>query len=102
MLVDEVEVEEAVHMAKCRVVADGMALVRIAQPGEDVPGRRNGEKKQYARHEPHLAPAPPFPGESQPRCCGGEEEDRSDQPFRQRREGERCPAYIEECRPAIF
>ena len=102
MLVDEVEVEEAVHIAECRVVADGMALVRIAQAGEDVPGRRNGEEQQQARHEAHLAPAPPFAGEHQPRHCGREEEDRSDQPFGQRREGERRPAHIEERRPAVL
>ncbi len=88
VLVDEVEVEEAVHVAERRMVADRIALVRITQPGENVPWRRDDEKKQDSSQQPHLAPAPPFAGERQPGGCRGEEEDRSDQSFGQRRDRE--------------
>ena len=76
MLVDEIEVEEAMHMPWRGNVADGIALIGITQAGEDVPGRGDGEEEQDAGEEPQLAPAPPFAGDQQVRNDGGDEEDR--------------------------
>ena len=46
VFVDEVEVPEAVDVAGCWMVADGMALVGVRESGEDVPRRGDGEEEQ--------------------------------------------------------
>jgi hypothetical protein len=46
VLVEEVEVPEAVNVAERGDVADGMALVGISQAGEDMPGRGDGEENR--------------------------------------------------------
>src|SRR5581483_3596639 len=48
VFIDEVEIEEAVDIADRRVVADGMALIRIVQAAKNVPGGGNREKEQKA------------------------------------------------------
>jgi hypothetical protein len=65
VLVDEVEVEEAVDVADGGVVADGMALVGIGEAAEDVPGRGDGQKQQRSGDGLQLAPATPLAGEKQ-------------------------------------
>ena len=51
MLVDEVEVEESVDVAGGGDVAHGISVIGIAQAGEDVPRRADGEKEQNAGEE---------------------------------------------------
>src|SRR5277367_3264823 len=48
VLVEEIEVPEAMHIAECRDVADRMALVWVSEAGENVPWRSDGQKKQQA------------------------------------------------------
>ena len=49
MLVDEVEIPEAVHISGRGMIADGMALVGIGKAAENVPRRGDGEEEQHAR-----------------------------------------------------
>src|SRR6202034_4418391 len=63
MLVDKIEVPEAVHVSRHGMIADRMTLVRIRQPGQDVPRRGDHQKKQEARKWLVLAPAPPLAAE---------------------------------------
>src|SRR4051812_23312374 len=79
MFVDEVEVPEAVNVADGGVIADGVALVGIAQPAEDMPRSSDGEVEQDAREWLQFTPATPVPSEQQIRNSSGNEEDRGDQ-----------------------
>ena len=63
VLVDEVEVKEAVDVAQGGVVADGVSLVGIGQAAENVPGRGDGHEDQRADDRLDLAPAPPQAGD---------------------------------------
>ena len=55
MLIDEVEPEKAVMVSHRGV----------AQPGQDVPRSRDGEKQEQSGEQMELAPAPPLPGDAQ-------------------------------------
>jgi hypothetical protein len=96
VLVDEVEVEEAVDVADGGVIADGVSLVGIGEAAEDVPGRGDGQEEQRAGEEAQLAPATPLAGEDQVGNGGADEEDGRDQalgeqwPGPRRRKPSRC------------
>ena len=68
-------------IAGSRDIPYGVPGARIAQPGEDVPGRGDGEKQQNAGEQTELAPAAPFSGEQQIGHRGEEEKDRGYQPL---------------------
>ena len=91
MLVDEVEVKEAVDVAEGGVVADGVALVGIGQPAENVPGRGDGQKNQRAGDRLQLAPAPPQAGDKQEGNCRADKECRSDQALGHQRQSQKRP-----------
>src|SRR5215469_8941348 len=74
VFVDEVEVPEAVDVAGGGLIADGVALVRIREAGEDVPRRSDGEIEQDSCDRLHLAPAAPLAAQQQQRNCGACEE----------------------------
>jgi len=81
VLVDEVEVEEAVDVAEGGVVADGVALVRIGEAAEDVPGGGDGQEEQQAGDGLELPPAAPLAGEQQVRNGGANKEDGAMKPL---------------------
>ena len=81
LLVDEVEIEESVHVARGGNVAHGVACAGIAQSGEDVPWRGDGKEEQNAREQAELTPAAPIAGKPQVGHGGGTEEDRGNQPL---------------------
>ena len=89
MLVDEVEPEEAVA-----VHAAG-----VAQAGEDVPGRGDGEEEEEAGEGPEGAPVAVFAGEREVERGGAEEEDERDEAFGEDGEGECSPhgVGVERC-----
>src|SRR6185437_8781770 len=89
MLVDEIKVEESVDVAGCGDVADGVAVVGIAQAAQDVPGRSDCKEEQDAGEEAHLAPAAPFSCNDEIGNDGGPEEDRRDESFRKQGNGQR-------------
>src|SRR5882757_4580530 len=81
LLVDKVEIEEAVNIAGSGDIARGVAGTGIAQPGEDVPGGSNGEEQQNAGGQTELAPAAPFSSEQEIGHGSKEEKDRGHQPL---------------------
>ena len=84
VLVDEVEPEEAVA-----VHAAG-----VAQAGEDVPGRGDGEEEEGAGEGFEAAPVAEFAGEGEVEDGGGEEEDDGDQALGEDGEGEGGPEEV--------
>ena len=74
----------------------------IAQPGENMPWRGDGEEEQKAGGQAELTPAAPIAGEQQVRRGGQEEEDRSDEPFGQHGERQRSPSQVKTVRFLIF
>ena len=76
------------------MLPDGVARARIAQPGEDVPGRGNGEEEQNAGGQAELTPAAPISGEQQVRHGGEEEEDRSHHPLGQHGQRQGSPGQV--------
>ena len=59
VFVDKVKVPEAVNVAGCRVVADGMTLVGVRESGEDVPRGGDGEEEKDSREGLQVAPTTP-------------------------------------------
>src|ERR1700677_4632001 len=94
LLVDEVEIEEAVHVAGAGNVAYGVACAGIAQSGEDVPWRGDGKEEENAREQAELTPAAPIAGEPKVRPGGCTEEDGGDQPFGQHGQRQGSPSQI--------
>ena len=84
VLVDEVEVEEAVDVAQGGVVADGVALVGVGDAAEDVPGRGDEQKEQSAGDGLEDAPAAPLAGEEQVGNGCSDKEDGSDEALGER------------------
>ncbi len=84
MLVDEVEPEEAVA-----VHAAG-----VAQAGEDVPGRGDGEEEKQASEGSERVPLFVAAGEDEIGDGAAEEEDRGDEAFGEDGEGEGRPHGI--------
>ena len=79
MLVDEVEVEESVNIAGVGNVADGMPLIGVPEPAQNMPRGADGEEQQEAGEQAHLAPAPPLAGDQQVGNYRRREEDRGDE-----------------------
>ena len=79
MLVDEVEVPEAVDISQRGVIADGMAMVGVGQSGQNVPRRRNRQEEQGAGYRLQLAPASPQSAHHEKWNRGRDEEDRGHQ-----------------------
>ena len=93
MLVDEVEVKEAVDVAEGGMVADSVSLIGIGQAAENVPGRGDGQKEQRAGDRLQLAPAPPLAGQQQVGNGRADKKDRRDQALGQQRQ--RQAAHIQ-------
>ena len=91
VLVDEVEVQEAVDVAEGGVVADGVALIGIGEAAENVPGRGDGQKEQRAGDGLEAAPAPPLAGEQQVGNGRADKEDRRDETLGEQWPGPRQP-----------
>ena len=94
LLVDEVEIEEAVDVARGGNVAYRVTRAWIAQPGENVPGRGDGKEEQNAGEQAELTPAAPISGEQQVRHGGEEEKDRSHQPLGQHGQRQSRPGQV--------
>ena len=94
VLVDEVEVPEAVHVAGGGMVADGKALIGIGQPGQNVPGRGNGQEQNQSCDRLQLPPAPPLPAQKQQRNGRGGKENGCDQTLGQHRQRQRRPHSV--------
>ena len=60
MLVDEIEVPEAVHIAQGGVVAHCVSLVGIGEAAKNVPRRGDGEKQQEPSYGLERAPTAPL------------------------------------------
>ena len=102
VLVDEVEVEESVDVAGGGDVADGIAVIGIAEAGEDVPRRGDGEEEQQSGEEMELTPAAPFAGEDEIRNDGGDKEDGCDESFGEKSERERGIGEVKARRFAVL
>jgi len=100
VLVDEVEVPEAVDVSDGRVIADGMALIGIAQAAEDVPRSSYGEIEKDAGEGLEFAPAPPVSGEEEIRDRGACEENGSDESFGKSGKRKSCPHEVNATRSA--
>jgi hypothetical protein len=88
VLVDEVEVEEAVNIADGGVVAEGMSLVGVGESAEDVPGSGDEQEQDEPGDGFERAPATPLAGEEQVRDGGAGKEDRCDQSLGERGQGD--------------
>ncbi len=95
VLVDEIEVPEAVHISWGGVIADGMSLVGVCEAAENVPRSRDGKEKQHAGDRFQFAPATPLAAQHQQRDGGCGEEDRSDQTLGEGREGQGSPHSVD-------
>ena len=84
VLVDEVEPEEAVAVGGSGV----------AQAGEDVPGRGDGEEEEGAGEGFEATPVAEFAGEGEVEEGGGDEEDDGDQALGEDSEGQGCPQEV--------
>lgn len=102
MLVNEVEIEEAVNVARGGNVADGVSVIGIAEAGKDMPGSRNSEEEQEASEEAHLAPAAPLAGEDEIGNDGCGKKDGRDEPFREHCDGQRSIRDVKAGGLAIF
>ena len=91
MLVDEIEVEESVNVSRRRNVADRMSMIRIAQPGENMPRRCDRKKQKTAGKDAEFPPAPPLSRKNQIRDYCGEKEYGCDEALRQYRQRQAKP-----------
>jgi hypothetical protein len=102
VLVDEVEVEEAVDVADGGVVADGVALVGVVDAAEDVPGRGDEQKEQDAGEGLENAPAAPLAGEQQVGNGRSDEEDGRDESLGERGQGDAGVDPVEAIGAIVF
>ena len=102
VLVDEIEVPEAVDAAQGGVVADGVALVGITQAGQNVPGSGDGQKKEQAADRLQRPPAPPLAAQQKKWNRRRGKEDRGDQPLGQESQRQRRPHSIKMKRSDVF
>ena len=65
LLVDEVEIEEAVDIAWGGNISYRVPGARVTQAGENMPGRGDGEEEQNAGGQAEFTPAAPISGEQQ-------------------------------------
>ncbi len=102
LLVDEVEIKEAVHVARAGNVAHGVTCTGIAQSGKDVPRRGDGKEEQNAGEQAELTPAAPIAGKPQVGHGGGKKEDRGNQPLGQHGQRQSGPGQVKAVRFVIL
>ena len=79
-----------------------MALIGIAQTGEDVPRRRDRQKEQDAAGKAKFPPAAPIAGEQKVRDNGCKEKHWADQAFGEHGERQRGPSNVNMAGLLIF
>ena len=88
------------HIADGGMIADGMALVRILQPAQNVPRRSDGQKQQKPGDRLERTPAPPLAGERKIGNCGAGKEHRRDQSLGEQRQRHAGPGPVHQVRAA--
>ena len=95
VLVEEVEIGEAVDVADGGMIADWIALIGIGDACEDVPGCGDEKKEEDTCNGLEFTPATPLTAQKQERNSGGEKEDRGDEALGESGKSEGGPHSVE-------
>ena len=102
VLVQKVEVPEAVHVAGRWNVAHRVSLVGVRKAGQNVPRRGDGQKQQQSAKGLQRPPAPPVPAQQQQGNGRRGKEDGRNQALGQRSQRQRRPHAVKPNRPAAL